>query len=146
MYESVAIHFCSRPRCGARFHKPRLAPRKLYCSDHCRKRHKEEIAADAKRERGEMIPRASRESIVDQIQDWVRIHGDIPAATDWNPGQAIKLGHPEIARRFHEDACWPYVSTVLHHFGSWNAAIAAAGYTPRGVGHYTHYRIAEPTR
>lgn len=78
----------------------------------------------------------TREVIVETIRVWVRTYGKPPTATDWNPSQAIALGHPEKAARFYEDNAWPHVNTVQLRFGSWNAAIEAAGFTPFGTGQY----------
>jgi hypothetical protein len=39
-------------------------------------------------------------------------------------------GRPEKLARLREGD-WPTVPTVQHYFGSWNAAIEAAGLTPR---------------
>ena len=75
------------------------------------------------------------EAVIVAIQVWAREHGGIPpAATDWNPNYAIKLGHPEKAHKFYEDDAWPLVQTVMSRFGSWNEAIRAAGYAPRPTG------------
>ena len=73
----------------------------------------------------------TRDLVVERIQAWAREHdGTPPSATDWNPSQAISLGHPERAEKFHRDGTWPYLSTVRARFGKWNAAIAAAGFAP----------------
>jgi hypothetical protein len=77
-----------------------------------------------------------KESIADLIQAWVEMYGAPPAATDWNPNLARKYGLPERAERFYADGCWPVISTVLDVFGSWNAALEAAGFTPRSPGTY----------
>lgn len=60
------------------------------------------------------------EAIVCAIQEWADIHGEPPRATDWHS----------------QDETHPWFSTVLWRFGTWNAAIEAAGLTPRNVGHY----------
>ncbi len=78
-----------------------------------------------------------RKRVVDAIRRWVDEHGEIPAATDWSPALAIQLGQPEAARRSRGGG-WPYTTTAVEAFGSWNAAIAAAGFEPRRVG--THRR------
>jgi hypothetical protein len=76
----------------------------------------------------------TRELVIDAIREYARIYGRPPASTDWNPAHARKLGHPEKARQFYDDACWPATVTVILVFGSWNAAIEAAGHPPRKAG------------
>lgn len=86
-------------------------------------------------------PKANRlwteEAIIAAIQAWARESGGIPpAATDWNPGRAITLGHPEKAEKFYADDAWPCVNTVVVCFGSWSAAIEASGFSPRASSTY----------
>lgn len=57
----------------------------------------------------------TREQIVSGIQQFAREHGRPPKAREW---QEKSGDHP-----------WP--PTVMKRFGSWNNAIAAAGFTPR---------------
>lgn len=76
------------------------------------------------------------EAIVQTIQAWVRENGVPPVAADWNPNHAINKDHPEKAEKFFEDNAWPHTSTVQDVFGSWNAAIDAAGFEPVPVGVY----------
>lgn len=85
------------------------------------------------------VSRVARERVIEAIQDWSEEHGGIPpAATDWNPPHAITLGHPEKAEKFHEaNGRWPYTSSVVPLFGTWNAAIRAAGFEPRPAGRYS---------
>lgn len=77
------------------------------------------------------------EAIIGCIQAWADEHGGIPpAATDWNPNHAIKLGRPEKAAKFWRDGCWPAVSQVQREFGSWNVAIQVAGFASRATSTY----------
>lgn len=77
----------------------------------------------------------TREAIIGAIQRWAEETGGIPpAAMDWNPSDAAAKGHPERAERFYTDGPWPAMSTVREAFGTWNAAIAAAGFAPRQTG------------
>jgi hypothetical protein len=63
------------------------------------------------------------EAILNAIRQWAADHdGDPPRAPAW------------LAR--HDTEHFPYASTVLNAFGTWNAAIEAAGFTPRASGHY----------
>lgn len=73
-------------------------------------------------------------AIVLAIQVYAHRYGQPPAALDWNTGQARDHGHPEIAERFLADGDYPQTNTVQRLFGSWNAAIAAAGFEPRPIG------------
>jgi uncharacterized protein (DUF433 family) len=82
--------------------------------------------------------------VVERIRAWVELYGNIPAATDWNPSMARLNGRPDIADRFYADGCWPHYSTVVARFGSWNAGIEAAGFTPRATGHRDNPRGRRP--
>ncbi len=73
------------------------------------------------------VRKCSRLWIVDSIQRWADEHGGIPpSATDWNV----------FGQRGHKDGDWPHTSRVLRQFGSWNAAIEAAGFESKPVGCY----------
>jgi len=65
-------------------------------------------------------PLWTREAIICAIQRWVNEYGDIPGSKLWG-GSKRPRGYPNTA-------------TVKERFGSWNAAIRAAGYTPRPRG------------
>lgn len=62
--------------------------------------------------------RWSRQSIVYAIDLWHRRHLRAPALREW-----ATAGHDH-----------PSYATVMRHFGSWNAAIRAAGLKPRQPG------------
>jgi hypothetical protein len=63
------------------------------------------------------------EEIVQAIKDWADEHdGDGPLAFDWCPGR----NHPD-PRPWR----WPTADVVERRFGSWEAALAAAGVTSR---------------
>jgi len=65
-------------------------------------------------------------SVTNALHYWVECYGEPPSATDWNP--APSQHRHEITRpRFEEDGCWPYLNTVRTVFGTWNAAMHAAG-------------------
>ncbi len=57
----------------------------------------------------------TQERIVDAIVEWHLEHGRIPAAGDWS-----------VASPYH-----PHAVAVTDVFGTWNAGIMAAGFTPR---------------
>jgi hypothetical protein len=70
--------------------------------------------------------------IAEAMRLYVRRHERIPAGLDWskNYGRRSELwpGHLARAKRDHDDGIrWPSYALVLHHFGSWNAALEAAG-------------------
>jgi hypothetical protein len=67
-----------------------------------------------------------RAKIVAAIRRWTRRYGEPPGANDWST--AMARGRPEKLARLHEGDSVP---TVQHYFGSWSAAIKAAGLTPR---------------
>lgn len=70
--------------------------------------------------------------ILDRIKAWEAEHGTAPAVADWCP--YIARPDEQRAARFKQGG-WPSKTTVIDEFGSWNAAIAAAGLTPRSPGH-----------
>lgn len=76
----------------------------------------------------------TREAIIEAIRTYAARYGRPPAASDFNPAQAITLGHPERAQRFTTDGDYPSTTSVVYVFGYWSAAIAAAGFKPRSVG------------
>jgi len=66
----------------------------------------------------------TRMQIVGAIRRWVRAHGEPPTENDWK-GRATDLGVPGL-------------STIRRRFGTWDSAIAAAGFQPRGRGGSAH--------
>jgi hypothetical protein len=76
----------------------------------------------------------SPERIIEAIQEWVVIYGEPPAINDWSPYGARDDGDEWRAIRFENDLRWPWFTSVVVRFGSWNAAIRAAGFEPR-AGH-----------
>lgn len=79
--------------------------------------------------------RASRtaDHLISRIQEWAALYGEPPAIPDWNPWACRNVIHdPERARRYEEaNGYWPSFTSVVYAFGSWNAGIEAAGFTPR---------------
>lgn len=73
----------------------------------------------------------TREIIVGRIQEWALLYGEPPAMPDWNPIKAREMRDEWRAQRFEADDRWPWFMTVVKRFGSWNAAVAAAGFEPR---------------
>ncbi len=89
-----------------------------YCKQ-CHKEVKSEAEKRARRARGLKKKGRpvhwTRERIIAAIQEWAERFGHPPASGDW---------------RFGVAPYWPATSTVQNRFGSWNAAISAAGFTP----------------
>lgn len=76
----------------------------------------------------------TQDAVIAAIQLFAERYGAPPSATDWNPTMARKNGRDDWASRFYSDGDYPQVSIVIREFGSWNAGIAAAGFTPRAPG------------
>ena len=70
--------------------------------------------------------------VIDRIQDWADRFGDPPTASDWNRAPSTRANHPAAALRQDDasDQEWPCTNGARLVFGSWNAAIRAAGYEP----------------
>lgn len=73
----------------------------------------------------------TRERIVEAIQECGRLIGGTPTASHFNPALARNLGHPDRAA-LHAACHWPQNWTIHQRFGSWNAALEAAGFQRRG--------------
>ena len=88
------------------------------------------------------------DAIVLAIQQWARENDAPPAQADWNPHRArVHLRDEDRARRFERgraEGAWPSFSTVVRRFGSWNAALRAAGFEPRPPGSAGRSRAAKP--
>jgi hypothetical protein len=77
--------------------------------------------------------RWTRDLIVAAINAWAELHGAPPAVSDWTPAIARRQGRADRAER-HAAGDWPFYSTVVKYFGSWAAAIEAAGWRSRPRG------------
>jgi hypothetical protein len=106
--------------CGERRYAGREAPRCRSCED--ARSH-----TDAER------------YYIEAMRDWHERYGEVPAARDWiisAPSMRARV-HPdrlaELDRR-HEDRKWPAMSGAIACFGSWSAAVRAAGFEPIGPG------------
>lgn len=112
---------CGKPTDGS--NGRRRAPR--YCAEHFvgSPDHQAQAAAQTK---------WTRELIVTRIREWAGIYGEPPAIPDWNPYSAREINDEQRALRFEAaQHYWPWFTSVVLRFGSWNAAIEAAGFTPR---------------
>lgn len=75
----------------------------------------------------------SRSEVIAAIRRWNLLYGQPPAAGEWNPSMAKRLGHTDRVERFYQGR-WPNYRTVVKLFGGWNDAILAAGLRPRPRG------------
>jgi hypothetical protein len=75
------------------------------------------------------------EDIVTAIKRWEGLYGEPPAMSDWAPARARRLGHEWRAQRYFAGS-WPHLTTVLNQFGTFRAAIEAAGFEPRPQGRH----------
>lgn len=103
----------------------------------------------AKRKRDGSDKVWTRGLILGVIQWWADEHGEPPGICDWNKNAAAQINDTSRATRAARlvgDGVVPHSHTVIREFGSWNAAIAAAGFTPRanhgGDGNALRRRVA----
>ena len=115
----------------------RAAVHGLWRTDERRRRPQERAALPGLRQPRERRQATvwTRDRIIGAIRWWNDVYGEPPATPDWNSTQARDfLGDTERAQRFtrlHADGRIPWHTTVVLAFGSWNAAIEAAGFVPR---------------
>ena len=72
----------------------------------------------------------SNEEILAAIGNWSRRYGGPPTLLDWEPSRARRMGQTWRAERFEADV-WPSARVVCLQFGTFNAAMEAAGFTAR---------------
>jgi hypothetical protein len=75
-----------------------------------------------------------REGHIAMIRRWVAVHGEPPSYRDWEPYGCRQVLHDEARARRAEASLvegWPSAGAVINAWGSWNAAIRAAGFEPR---------------
>jgi hypothetical protein len=70
-------------------------------------------------------------AITEAMVEWVRRYGDVPTMADWDPVRARRLNQAWRIARYEQDD-WPSARSVTNHFGSFSAAVAAAGLVARG--------------
>lgn len=76
-----------------------------------------------------------RDTLLARIREWNAIYGEPPAVPDWSPRHARANNDVARAERFiHAAGHWPYFTTVVRVFGSWNEGLVAAGFEPRAIG------------
>jgi hypothetical protein len=76
-------------------------------------------------------PQFSKQEIVAKVGAWTARYGVPPSTKDWEPSRARAAKQEWRARRF-EAGEWPSATMVRRRFGTFNAAIRAAGLEPRG--------------
>jgi hypothetical protein len=78
------------------------------------------------------------DAVILAIEEWAAKYGEPPAVADWNAWGCKHEFHDEERaarnRRERAEGTCPDFMTVIRAFGTWNAAILAAGFPPR-VGH-----------
>jgi hypothetical protein len=74
-------------------------------------------------------PTYTADQIVDAIRRWTDVHGTPPARADWEPSRARRMGHDWRVARFLAGE-WPTTRMVCRCFGTFNAAVVAAGFRP----------------
>lgn len=79
------------------------------------------------------IAARARARVITDMQEWHRLFGQPPAANDWI--RSRRRTARVIARYESTGRTWPNAGTVQYLFGSWNAAIQAAGFEPKAPGH-----------
>ena len=89
------------------------------------RRRKAAAALRAKRRR-----KATRRRLLADMREWERRVGQPPSAGDWDSN--VRRRSAWRAERYASTGRrWPTSANVLQRFGSWNAAIRAAGFAPR---------------
>jgi hypothetical protein len=93
---------------------------------------------------GRRVTRWSRETIIEKIQEWVRLHGEAPSSADWNPSLARWRAQEWRIERYRNGE-WPSTNAVKRHFGgSFDAAVRAAGLQPAKPGPRRAAGVARP--
>jgi hypothetical protein len=103
-------------------------------------------AAGLRPRRGPVRPRPSSLSnadILHAIRTWTARYGEPPAWADWSPARARRYGQEWRAKRYLSGD-WPSANTVVRRYGTFGAAIRAAGLTPRPRGHHTRSATSLP--
>lgn len=73
----------------------------------------------------------TRAWVIKSMQEWARMFGAPPSATDWNRARLKDKSMTRKADRYEKTGRpWPSAGTVQQNFGSWNAGLIAAGFLP----------------
>jgi hypothetical protein len=82
---------------------------------------------------------AARSRVIQAFRDYAAMYGNPPSATAWNVAMARKAGRQDLVERY-ESGNWPATSAVQRLFGSWSAALEAAGFRPNPRGSAARHR------
>jgi DNA-directed RNA polymerase specialized sigma24 family protein len=75
-------------------------------------------------------------AIVEALREWVARYGEVPTRVDWDRHMCRRRGHDaKLARLDAHPESLPSPTPVLARFGSWEAALAAAGFKARFTPH-----------
>jgi hypothetical protein len=77
-------------------------------------------------------------TVANAIHYWIEIYGRAPSVCDWSPAHARGVGTPERAIRWESETCWPSYAIAENIFGTWGAALEAAGVGQNPTGHPSH--------
>jgi hypothetical protein len=80
--------------------------------------------------------RWDRDRIIAAMRGWAEQYGEPPRSREWSLHKLQAARDSEGIERYVSGG-WPSASTVEDYFGSWNAAIKAAGFGPRPRGRAT---------
>lgn len=85
------------------------------------------------------------EAIIEAIRYFAAVHGRPPVAAEFTPALNGRRS-PRRALDYQGSADYPNFSQVAREFGTWSAAIEAAGFDPRRVGDKVRGFIVQPGR
>lgn len=89
---------------------------------------------------GEHRREMTRRWILDSFAQWHDLFGAPPSTDDWSPARVRHRGWKgsvwRIRRYESTGRPWPPVCTVQEHFGTWTAALRAAGFEPLSPSEY----------
>jgi hypothetical protein len=77
--------------------------------------------------------RWGKEEILERIHEWTEVFGEPPTSSKWGPGHLRNKGQEDDLVNFLSGH-YPTTRTVARFFGSFPAAIQAAGYAPAKIG------------
>jgi hypothetical protein len=106
------------------------------------------LSAGLRPHRGPFRPRGrtlSDADILEAIRTWTARYGEPPAWADWSPARARRQSQEWRVQRYLSGD-WPSSNTVARRFGTFTAAVAAAGITPRPRGRHTGAKEPLPAR
>ena len=109
-----------------------------------RERQQRRVAAERRRraiaeQRRRDFTRPACQRIVLAMQQWAQLHGAPPSALDWHSHYRARSAR-KSERYAATGRDWPTATNVVFRFGSWNAAMLAAGFEPRPPRRRQHRR------